>query len=79
LPGAEAATEEAVVVVIMTCFVVGCGHMYVLCFWFGGGVVCVLVNKPGAPAEITWRTKNVTNTAAKKSTKLIRTKKSGSI
>jgi hypothetical protein len=25
---------------------------YVLCFWYGGGAVCVLVNKPGAPAEI---------------------------
>jgi hypothetical protein len=29
---------------------------YVLCFWFGGGAVCALVNKPGAPAEITLRT-----------------------
>ena len=37
-PGAEAAAEEAAGAVIMTCFVVGCGHtiMYVV-FFVGGG------------------------------------------
>ena len=33
---AEAVMEEAAAVVIMTCFVVGCGCL--LCFWFGGSV-----------------------------------------
>ena len=36
LPGAEVATEEAAAaVIIITCFVVGCGRM--LCDWFVGG------------------------------------------
>jgi hypothetical protein len=51
LPGAEAATEEeAVAAVTMTCFVVGCGLMFCV---FGLVAVCVQVNKPGTPAEIT--------------------------
>jgi len=49
-PGAEAATEEAAAAVIMTCFVVGCHRIFFLVWWGAG---CVLVNKPGVPAEIT--------------------------
>jgi len=44
LLGTEAATEEAVAVVIMTCFVVGCGRMFCDFGLVWCGVMCVLVN-----------------------------------
>ena len=71
LPGAEAATEEAVAAVIMTCFVVGCGRM--LCDWFVGGGVLIqkvlwYVGGTGGHGKNDGITISITNAGAKRPT-----------
>ena len=72
LPGAEVATEEAAAaVIIITCFVVGCGRM--LCDWFVGGGVLIqkvlwYVGGTGGHGKNDGITISITNAGAKKPT-----------